>query len=332
MNIVESRLLFTTPPVSIRKFNQQKNLAERKPGFDSASLYIIAKREVPTIRVIEHSPIEEYVKDQDIEKYVLINIKMHEAGFDVDAAFFLPEGVAKAEFIASINDTSIEEMLACAARKIGFFGCACDITPLITYEVLYVGQCVGESLTKRFKAHHALQNMLIEENVISRKFDKADELILMPLSADSDVVSILTPDCTEDDYLKAFTNSFNFGSKEIVLDAEKALVHNMNPKYNKIKFEKYPQSKDGLHNTDAHAYSYSLVEFAILKYTDGMIVGFPDDMYASRIVGDDEGFTKVYKPGDDITKKYIPRIMSYMGNDVMERFYKRADDEGTVNE
>ena len=52
-----------------------------------------------------------------------------------------------------------------------------DFTSAITYEVLYVGECVGEKLTQRFKAHHALQDMLIEEKVISPSFDKSEELI-----------------------------------------------------------------------------------------------------------------------------------------------------------
>ena len=183
---------------------------------------------------------------------------------------------------------------------------------------MYVGQCVRESLTKRFKAHHALQDMLIEEDVISRQYDKADELMLMPLGIDSNILSVLTPENIERDFVKVFTNDFNFNMKEVILDAEKALVHNMNPKYNKIKYERYPRSRDGLDNIDAHVFSYSLSEFAILKYTDCLVVGFPDDIYASKIVGDDQGFRRVYQPGKDITKKYIPRIMSYMGEGIVE--------------
>ena len=163
--------------------------------------------------------------------------------------------------------------------------------------------------------------MLIEENVISRHYDKADELILMPLYVDSDIISVLTPNLGEEEFVKVFTNNFDFGSKEVTLDAEKALVHNMNPKYNRIKFLNYPSSKDGLHKTDAHAFSYAFAEFAMLKYNDGMVVGCPNIMYASKIVGDDEGFTKVYKPGEDITEKYVPRIMSYMGENIVKRFY-----------
>lgn len=321
MNIVESKLYFATPPLSIRRFNQQKNLKGVKEEFDRASIYIIGKREVPQIRVLEKSSIEEYLKDVDEEKYVLLNIEMQESNFKKDCVYILPDSIKRSEFISSINDITVDEIFFRTTRNIGNFGCIGDISPLITYEVLYVGQCVGEPLTKRFMAHHALQNMLIEENVISKNYDKADELILMPLYIDSDVISVLTPDLGEEEFVKAFTNNFDFGSKEVTLDAEKALVHNMNPKYNRIKFMNYPISKDGLYKTDAHAFSYALTEFAMLKYNDSMVIGCPDTMYASKILGDDEGFTKVYKPGEDITEKYVPRIMSYMGEDVVKRFY-----------
>lgn len=321
MNIVESKLYFTIPPLSIRRFNQQKNLKDRKEEFDRASIYIIGKREVPEIRVLEQSPIEEYLKDVDEEKYVLLNIEMRESNFKIDCVYILPDSIKKSELISSINEVTVDKIFYYTAHNIGAFGYIGDISALITFEVLYVGQCAGEPLTKRFMAHHALQNMLIEENVISRDYDKADELILMPLYVDSDVISVLTPDLDENEFVKVFTNNFDFGSKEVTLDAEKALVHNMNPKYNKIKFLNYPSSKDGLHKTDAHAFSYALAEFAMLKYNDGVIVGCPDTMYASKIVGDDEGFTKVYKPGENITEKYVPRIMSYMGEDFVKRFY-----------
>lgn len=49
-----------------------------------------------------------------------------------------------------------------------------DCTSAITYDILYVGETVKEKLTQRFKAHHALQNMLIEEKVISPSFDKSE--------------------------------------------------------------------------------------------------------------------------------------------------------------
>ena len=321
MNLVESKLFFTTPPLSIKQFNQQKNLNLVRQDLDKATLYIIGKRETPVIHVIDCSPLVEYVKDYDNE-FVLLNISMPESGFNTEAVYILPKTIKKAEFISSIASITIEQILCCVAHNVGAFGCLDDISPLITYEVLYVGQCVGEPLTKRFKAHHALQNMLIEEKVIFRKYDKADELILMPFFLDSQTLSVLTPENIERDFMKAFTNDFDFGAREVNLDAEKALVHNMNPRYNKIRFLNYPKSDDGLYNSDAHAFSYSINEFILLKYQDGVVVGCPDNQYASKIVGDNEGFTKVYGPGEDITKRYVGKIMSYMGEDAVRRFYE----------
>ena len=55
-----------------------------------------------------------------------------------------------------------------------------DITPLITYEVLYVGQCVNQHIFSRFKAHHALQKILIKEQIIPKDYDKVNDLLLLP--------------------------------------------------------------------------------------------------------------------------------------------------------
>lgn len=309
MNIVESKLYFTTPPLSIRRFNQHKNLIDYKKDLDRATIYVIGKREVPVMRILEHSPIEDYIKEVDADHYVLLNIEMRKAGFNNDCVYVLPDDMKKSDFISSINNITIDEIFACLSHNIGAFGYVGDISPLISYEVLYVGQCVKEPLTKRFRAHHALQNMLIEENVISGNSDKADELILFPMFVDSDVISILTPDLGVEDYFKAFTNNYDFDSKEVTLDAEKALVHNMNPKYNRIKFKNYPKSDDVLDKTDANVFSYAIAEFAILNYSDGEIIGSPDPICASKIVGDAEGFTTVYRPGDDALSKYIPSIV-----------------------
>ncbi len=177
---------------------------------------------------------------------------------------------------------------------------------------MYVGQCVGEPLCKRFKAHHALQDMLIEEKVTSVGYQNADELIIMPFRSNGEICSILNPyEATVDDYIKVFTNDFSFGTREITLDCEKALVHGMNPKYNKTKFLTYPKSDDGLHKTEADVYSYFIAANLVLKYDGGMIYGCPESKYASRIIGDKDGFTNIYAPGENYTKRYVEKMLLF---------------------
>lgn len=296
MHMVESQLVLTMQPVSIKEFNQIKNLSVDKEYLDQASLYIIAQREVPQMTVdFEHSNHEK----------VVLNVKLLQADKSIELMILLPENLSLDAFIKNIHNISLEQILYYAAHnfiKVLFKG---DITPFISYGVMYVGECVEERLTKRFRAHHALQNMLIEEKTISPKHCNSEELILMPFRSDSQIVSCLTPDCSEEDFIKSFTNDFSFGNKEVILDCEKALVHGMNPKYNKILFKNYPLSKDGLFNTEAEVYSYSISENIILKYKDGVVYGCADDLYASKIVGDKQGYTHIYKPGEDFTQRYV---------------------------
>ena len=46
----------------------------------------------------------------------------------------------------------------------------------------------------------------------------------------------------------------------VIADAEKAFVKLMDTKYNEVKYEQYPFSKDGLYTTDLDRYVYSINE------------------------------------------------------------------------
>ena len=255
-NILETNLHLTHSPISIKDFNRIKKapvldseLWHEKESLDNASLYIIGKREVPV-----------FVPRREIsdKSCLILDVEVGKASFRIfipastNPKYSLngfagiktePEGLEKAQkvWLFAFNDNGE------AVSKIGFtfdeliYYCSndwfqiiiqSDFTSAITYEVLYVGECVGEKLTQRFKAHHALQDMLIEEKVISPSFDKSQELILMPFTIDSHMCTMLTGFSLENDWMKALTGDFDVTPNQISLDAEKALVHGMNPKYN----------------------------------------------------------------------------------------------------
>lgn len=57
MHIVDTYLEMTAAPMTIRKFNEfKKEDGDIKASLDAASLYIIAKREVPHISLLEELP------------------------------------------------------------------------------------------------------------------------------------------------------------------------------------------------------------------------------------------------------------------------------------
>lgn len=330
-NILETNLHLTHAPISIKAFNRIKKapirdpeLCREKESLDRASLYIIGKREVPVF-VPRREISNEHCLILDIEVgkesfrifiHALTNptyslssfagIKTEPEGLEKAQKVWLFAFNDKGETVSTIGFTFDELIYYCGN---GWFHIIMqgNFTSAITYEVLYVGSSVGEKLTQRFKAHHALQNMLIEEKVISPSFDKSEELILMPFTIDSDMCSLLTGFSPENDWMKAFIGDFDVTPNQISLDAEKALIHGMNPKYNHIQFKKYPFSKDGLYKSDASIFFYSIAATMILKYDAGSIIGCPETAFASSIVGDKDGYTNVFVPGKDQTERYAKK-------------------------
>lgn len=330
-NILETNLHLTHSPISIKDFNRIKKasvlnqeLWREKESLDNASLYIIGKREVPV-----------FVPRRDISNKdcLILDVEMGKASFRIFIDALLnqeyslngfagiktePEGLEKAQkvWLFSFNDKyepvsnigfTFDELIYYCSNNLFHITLQGDFTSAITYEVLYVGKSVEEKLTQRFKAHHALQDMLIEEKLISPNFDKSEELILMPFTIDSYMHTMLTGFSLENDFRKAFSGDFDVTSNQISLDAEKALVHGMNPKYNRIRFKDYPLSKDGLYKSDASVFCYSIAENMILKYAAGNIIGCPETAFASSIVGDRDGYTKVFVSGENWTERYAKK-------------------------
>ena len=326
-NILETNLQLTHSPISIKDFNYIKKepvLWREKESLDNASLYIIGKREVPVfIPRREISDKSCLILDVEVGKasFRIFVLALKNPEFSLNGFAGIktePEGLEKAqkvwlfafndkgEAVSNIGFTFDELIYYCGNDRLHIIMQG-DFTSAITYDVLYVGECVGEKLTQRFKAHHALQNMLIEEKVISPSFDKSEELILMPVTTDSCMCTMLTGFSAENDWMKTFSGDFDVTPKQISLDAEKALVHGMNPKYNRIQFKNYPFSEDGLYKSDASVFCYSIADNMILKYDAGNIIGCPETAFSSSIVGDKDGYTKVFVPGENPTERYAKK-------------------------
>lgn len=305
MNTVETNLSLTLAPLSIKEFKRKKDIAEYKTKLDKASLYIIVQREVPEIKVNE---------EKCDEKEISLTIKLPKFGLELNAIYVLPEIINNVAFKNTVHKNGWDRLTFDASHGLGVLMWQGDIKPFITYNVLYVGQCAKEPLTKRFKAHHALMDMLIEEHAISSKSTSSEELILMPFTADSYVTTTLTGDSSDEDFVRAFTNNYTFTSDMINKDSEKALVRAMNPKYNKIRFKNYPKSEDGLYKTEADVYCYSIAENIILKYTKGFVYGATDVLFSSKIIGDRQGDLNVYAPGEDYVQKYAEQIYPPLTN------------------
>lgn len=78
MHIVDSKLNLVMQPVSIKQFNAMRKDKKEKEYLDQASLYIIAKREVPVLNIISIDSVKNSVaiciKDYSRQKWTYENL------------------------------------------------------------------------------------------------------------------------------------------------------------------------------------------------------------------------------------------------------------------
>ena len=82
--------------------------------------------------------------------------------------------------------------------------------------------------------------------------------------------------------------------KTIFLDAEKALVNALQPKYKEI-YKNYPKSKDGLFQHKLDAFSYTFVDPISLLYDQGAIEGGVKFIGGDTIVVENNESVKIIK-------------------------------------
>lgn len=312
MHNVDSKLKLSYSPLTIFEFESYKTDKEIEQYLASISIYVIAKRPLPVMKIISANPsgfhievkmdgydkcFEIIMTKQDNPKLFGNGLFAIRTGSNVinesevfhSITLYRDVGDEDGEFILSANFDRLIHLMSNRIIQLRIKG---DVTPFVSYEVLYVGQCVGEHIFHRFKAHHALQNILIKENIIPPNYDKVNDLLLLPFYIDSDVISVITGEANKDEFIEAMTGQFSFGGKEISLDCEKALIYAMNPKYNKTSFKQYPKSSDGLFNHKLDSYLYRIAENLVLCYgSDNKIYGDVQELDASIIsIVDDKNF------------------------------------------
>jgi len=280
---LESTLKLSYSPMTVFEFDSYREDQDIYNFLRATSIYIIARRKLPIMKLIDGSlngfhisvTMNNNSPDIEIQMFQKDNIELlHDGLIAIDKGnnteskdeFHSIRLLGKNErFIMSAN---LDRLIHLHSNKIINLRIHGDITPFVTYEVLYVGQCTDEHILKRFKSHHALMNILINEKIIPPNYDKVNDLIIMPFNIESNIISELTGDSSEEDFIEALTGQFSFDHKTISLDCEKALIKAMNPKYNKQKFKQYPKSKDGLYNQHIENITYKIEENIILDYGD----------------------------------------------------------------
>ncbi len=149
-----------------------------------------------------------------------------------------------------------------------------DIREFTRYNVHYIGKATDQEIWKRLTGHATLQDILSIENPINWGSLPTHEIsLLFFYFQDNMQIESFSNDADIDEMVKAIMGESVPEQKTIFLDAEKALIKAMNPKYNKELFKNYPVSRDGLYNEKFTTISYTFTDPITLVYETGDIRG-----------------------------------------------------------
>ena len=292
-----------------------------KQDMDDAHLYIIAKRKLPIMTlnsfnsdivcmnvVAENnsSPIELIIRASDNPEvfpsgFYSIKTASNLVGVPPEEKFHyfsLASGYGDNEDGYNFDfHTNFDRLVHLAHHGLFNIKINGDIKPFITYEVLYVGQCAKQHITKRFKIHHAISLIMGNETIVPKDHDKNEEIIIIPFKVNSIEMTSITSNSSKDDIckvIKASRGTVVASDNDYVRDCEKALIRALNPKYNEKKFLNYPRSEDGLYKYDFDSIGYVIDEDIILSY-NGLNKIYGGSMGKSIIlVKDNEDFSIVH--------------------------------------
>jgi hypothetical protein len=142
------------------------------------------------------------------------------------------------------------------------------------YNVLYIGQATKQEIWKRLTGHETLQQILSLESPLTEQSIPTHEIAILLFEVHSSSgmkVYDLHSDSNNIEDLDFKNNNINTDS--IILDAEKLFIKILSPKYNSIKFDKYPRSKDGLYQYNLNDYFFCIKEPLTLLCSENRIKG-----------------------------------------------------------
>ncbi|ADU66786.1 hypothetical protein Selin_2066 [Desulfurispirillum indicum S5] len=142
---------------------------------------------------------------------------------------------------------------------------------LSTYDLLYVGIAKkGDTYDRLFaKGHQARMQILASEPQRFPGARVSDEIYLFPFKVEPLFINVFKSEYE----IEQADIDFDFDSKKLVIDAEKAMVSLLKPKYNYSLYPNYPRGKDGLYESGLTTYSYAISEGMAFRTAYGTIKG-----------------------------------------------------------
>lgn len=149
-----------------------------------------------------------------------------------------------------------------------------DIRYFTTYQVHYVGKATKQGIFKRLTGHSTLQEILSVEYPLQYGELPTHEISLLLFKFHDNLeIKSFGVNSNIDEMVASIMGKNRLDQEKIFLDAEKALIKAMQPKYNKEMFKRYPVSRDGLYKENYNTILYTFKDPIILDYSLGEIEG-----------------------------------------------------------
>ncbi len=149
-----------------------------------------------------------------------------------------------------------------------------DIHDFTRYYVHYVGQATKQDIWKRLTGHDKLQDILSLEYPLTYGSLPTHEIAILLFSfKDNMQMHTFGDNADIDEMVNSLLGKNMPEQRTIFLDAEKALINAMQPKYNDELFMNYPKSADGLYKHNYNSISYTFIDPITLVYEKGEIKG-----------------------------------------------------------
>lgn len=298
-------------PLSTYDFTIVKDDVIIQEFINSGKLYVIGQRPILTFEKFTldadnpEDPILKFeIHQKGVSETLRCKFPLFQAGFDIPRGtsasiainYTYPKSEEKrddyqmpfssmANFVISTPDGSFywlspEKLIYHYIRETLKIRIDGDITLFLKYKVHYIGKATEQDIIMRLTGHSHLQDVLALERPFHYETLPTDEIVLLLLSFKENVImnTFSAGDTDIDLAVKMLIGEISINQDTIYLDAEKALIKALQPKHNKLRYNKYPISKDGLHSLNLDIYTFALNDPITLQYENGEIIGRKDHL------------------------------------------------------
>lgn len=297
-----SQLELAYAPITAYEFAIMKNDKGVELALENSSLYIIAQRPVLSfenfyfeqtdyslrfdIQQKDNSevlkcifPLDQENLETKVDDTIAVAFNFYEnANFKDTAIYSNIHGFS----LLNQKEESREFLIWLSPEKLlqnwwkGHIDCSIsgDFRKLLNYNVLYVGQATKQKILKRLTGHSTFQDILSIESPVTPRQLPANEIVVLFFEFYENLqFQTFDHKSKNKELVDAFTGKNYPNQSKVFLDAEKALIKAIQPKYNKELFENYPQSKDGLYGDNYDCVTYTFMDPIKLIYKNGDIQG-----------------------------------------------------------